>query len=87
MTAQTAKDHQADRGQYHQYQQEPEVRHQFPDQRIVLFIQRKIRPVLCFAFNILQHNELRQRQQRDGGQHRNTHALYADFPPALQRIA
>ena len=85
--AQAAENHQADRGEHHQDQQEPQVRHQFPDQGIVLFIQRQIWPVLRFAFDVLQHNKLRQRQQGNGGQHRNAHTLHAHFPPAFYRVA
>ena len=85
--AQLTEDQQTHRGEHHQYQQEPEVRDQLPDQSIVFLIEGEIRPVFRLAFHILQHDELRQRQQRDGRQHRYTHALHAHFPPPLQGIA
>ena len=63
------------------------MRNQFPGEGIVFIVQRQGVPALRFAFDMLQHNELRQRQQGNGGKHRNTDALHAHFPPALQRIA
>ena len=87
MMAQAAENKHADRCEHHQDQQEPQVRHQLPDQRIVLFVQGQIWPVLRLALDVLQHNELRQRQQRNGGQHGDPHALHAHLPPAFERVA
>ena len=87
MAAKAAKNQHADRGKDHQHQQEPEVGHQLPNQGVVFFVQRQIRPVLRLTLYVLQHDELRQRQQRNGGEHRNADALHAHFPPALDGVA
>ena len=58
-----------------------------PDQGVVFLIEGEIRPVFRLAFNMLQHDELRQRQQRNGRQHWYAHALHAHFPPSLEGIA
>ena len=44
-------------------------------------------PVFRLAVDVLQHNKLRQRQQWDSGQHRNTDPFDAHFPPLFQRVA
>ncbi|MNP40520.1 hypothetical protein D3C76_1341670 [compost metagenome] len=87
MAAHAAEQPQADRGHHHQHQQEPQVRDQFPGEGVIFFVQRQVVPGIRFAFYVLQHNKLRQREQGNSGEHRDADALDAHFPPPFKRVA